>query len=107
MVKMSWKVRASVVVAGIAVAVQAVMAVDVKVDFEKTFDFKAVRTWAWNPETPGDVKMVRSELDDPDAMKQRAEPIIMKAAASIARTTRMPTTQGQRRRRPICPSSAS
>ena len=76
--KVPWKVRASVVIAGIAIAVQAVMAVDVKVQVEKTFDFKAVKTWAWNPEGPGDVKMVRSADDDPDAMRKRAEPIIMK-----------------------------
>jgi hypothetical protein len=76
-VKLPWKVWASVVVAGIAVAAQAVGAVDVKVDFVKTFDFKAVRTWAWNPQSPGDVKMVRSAEDDPDAMRARAEPIIM------------------------------
>jgi hypothetical protein len=55
------------------------MAVDVKVDFEKTFDFKAVKTWAWNADAPGDVKMARSATDDPDAMKKRAEPIIMSA----------------------------
>jgi Domain of unknown function (DUF4136) len=79
MVKLPWRVRASVAVAGIAVAVQAVMAVDVRFDFEKTFDFKAVRTWAWNAEGPGEVKMVRSAADDPDAMRKRAEPVIMNA----------------------------
>ena len=75
--KLPWSIRASIVAAGIAIAVQVVLAVDVKVDFEKTFDFKAVRTWAWNPDSPGDVKMVRSALDNPEEMKARAEPIIM------------------------------
>jgi hypothetical protein len=66
-----------VTVAGVALAVQVVMAMDVKVDYEKTFDFKAVRSWAWNPEGPGEVMMNRSAQDDPKAMRERAEPIIM------------------------------
>jgi hypothetical protein len=76
-VTLPWNARAALVVAGIAVAAQVVLAVDVKVDVDKTFDFKAVRTWAWNAEGPGDVRMVRSAYDDSDAMRKRAEPIIM------------------------------
>ena len=55
--------------------------VDVRVEHDKTFDFKPVRTWAWNPETPGDVRMARTSTDDPDAMKSKAEPWILDAVA--------------------------
>ena len=41
----------------IALAVQTLMAVDVKVEFEKTFDFKAVKTWGWKADGPGIVRM--------------------------------------------------
>ena len=51
--------------------------VDVRVQFDKAFDFKAVRTWAWSPGRPGEVMMARTAEDDPEAMRQRAEPIIL------------------------------
>jgi hypothetical protein len=58
---------------------EAVIArVDVDVDFDKTFDFKRVKTWAWSQQ-PGEVKMARTKDDDPDAARQRAEPIIIDA----------------------------
>ena len=41
-----------------------------------------VRTWAWNPQGPGDVKMARTQNDDPDAMKRKAEPWILDAVAT-------------------------
>jgi hypothetical protein len=64
----------------------ALARVDVHVEFDKTFNFKDVRTWGWNPAAPGEVKMARTREDDPDAMKARAEPIILDAVASeIAR----------------------
>ena len=55
--------------------------VEVNVQHDKAFDFKAVRTWAWNPEAAGYVKMARTQEDDPEAMKRRAEPPILDAAA--------------------------
>jgi hypothetical protein len=70
-----------VVTTSIALAVQVAMAVDVKVESDKAFDFKAARTWDWNPKGAGDVKMARTQQDDPDAMKKEAEPIIKDAVA--------------------------
>ena len=60
--------------------------VDVKVEFDKTFDFKPIQTWGWNPAGPGEVKMARTAQDDPEAMKRKAEPWILSAMA--AETTR-------------------
>ena len=42
--------------------------VDVKVEFEKTFDFTRVKTWTWS-QPPGDLKMARTREDDPEAMR--------------------------------------
>ncbi|MDH4354221.1 MAG: DUF4136 domain-containing protein [Actinomycetota bacterium] len=60
----------------------------VKVDiaFDKTFDFSKVKTWSWNPEGPGEVKMARTKDDDPDAMKAKSEPwILSEVAAEMAK----------------------
>jgi hypothetical protein len=65
--------------AAVFLAVRTVSAVGVKVDADKTFDFGAVRTWAWHPEGPGDVKMARTADDDPDAVRREAEPILLAA----------------------------
>jgi hypothetical protein len=53
--------------------------VDVTVEFDKSFDFKPVRTWAWTTPEPGLVKMARTKDDDPEAMRARAEPVILDA----------------------------
>ena len=59
----------------------AIARVDVKVEFDKAFDFKLVRTWAWTEE-PGQVKMARTKDDDPEAARQRAEPVILDAVST-------------------------
>jgi hypothetical protein len=75
----------------VAVAIVAAMAltlhvslegVDVQVENDKTFDFRPVRTWGWDAERAGEVKMARTKDDDPDAMKRRVEPLIMDAVAA-------------------------
>ena len=71
---------ATAALAMLGLAVQITSArIDVKVDFDKTFDFKSVRTWTWASPLPGDVKMARTKEDDPEAMRRLAEPIILEA----------------------------
>jgi hypothetical protein len=53
--------------------------VDVRVEHDKAFDFRPMKTWAWNPKGAGDVIMARTKDDDPAAMKQRFEPVILDA----------------------------
>ena len=53
--------------------------VDVKIDFDKAFNFTAVRSWRFDPAGNGEVKMARTQKDDPDAVKKVAEPIIVDA----------------------------
>jgi hypothetical protein len=55
--------------------------VDVNIEHDKAFDFKAARTWAWSPKGAGDVIIARTQEDDPAAMKRRAEPLILNAVA--------------------------
>jgi len=74
-----WTVRVWVMATALALAIQILMAVDVKVDFDKAFDFKGVRTWGWNPDVRGYVRMARTPDDDPDAMQKVAEPVIVSA----------------------------
>jgi hypothetical protein len=64
---------------GFCLAVERVAAVDVKVEFDRMFDFSRVRTWAWNENGAGQVMMARTREDDPEAVKKRAEPIILDA----------------------------
>jgi hypothetical protein len=55
--------------------------VDVTVEFDKTFDFTRVKTWAWS-QPPGDLKMARTRDDDPEAMRKTAEPVVLDAVAA-------------------------
>ena len=70
----------ALVTAVLSITVQVALArIDVKIDFDKSFDFKAVRNWGWSPAGPGEVKMARTATDDREAMTRRAEPIIVDA----------------------------
>jgi hypothetical protein len=68
--------------------------VDVKVEYDKKFDFKPIKTWAWTPDSPGDVKVARSEYDDKDAIKKEAEPIILDAVAAEMKQRGLQPAQG-------------
>lgn len=67
-------------IALLALTVQAVSArLDVKVDFDKSFDFKSVRTWGWHADGPGEVKMARTQTDNPEGMNKVAAPPLLDA----------------------------
>ena len=70
-----------------ALAIQPAFArVDVNVEFDKAFDFKSVRTWGWNPRGAGEIEVARTQQDDPEAMRARAEPVILdEVTAAIGR----------------------
>ena len=81
------QLRTQVVIAMAAVAIGLLgpvllAKVRVRVEAEKTFDFKAPKTWAWNPAGPGDVKMARTPDDDPEAIRKRFEPLIVETVAA-------------------------
>ena len=64
------------------VAAPTVHAIDVKVEFDKAFDFTRAGTWGWNEHGAGDVIMARGTDDDPIGMKKSAEPVIISAVTS-------------------------
>jgi len=78
----------------LAAPVVLVARVDVKVEYDKKFDFKPVKTWAWTPDSPGDVKVARSEYDDKDAIKKEAEPIILDSVAAELKQRGLQQAQG-------------
>jgi hypothetical protein len=53
--------------------------VNLRADYDKQFDFRAVKTWGWDIEEKGDVKMARSAEDDPAAIKRQFGPTIVDA----------------------------
>ena len=78
------RLKAIFTVTALTFAVQTILfaRVDVKVEYDKKFDFKTVRSWDWGPEGPGQVKMARTQYDDPDAMHKRTMPLIVEAVTS-------------------------
>lgn len=73
-------VTALTVAAGMIVAVRpGDAAVKAKVDFDKSFNFGQALTWSWNPDGAGQVIAARSQEDDSEDIKRRAEPIIFEA----------------------------
>jgi len=62
---------------GLVAAAVARAAVDVKVEFDQTFDFPSARTWAWHPEGAGKVITMTSKYDNAEEIQQRLEPTIL------------------------------
>lgn len=72
-------VTLAAVVAITAAVLPLLASISVKVESDKDFDFTRVRTWGWSAAGPGDVIMARTPDDDPEAMKRRADPVIVDA----------------------------
>jgi hypothetical protein len=53
--------------------------VKVQSDFDPNADFSTLKTWAWPPDGPGQMKMALTKDDDPEALRQRFEPVIVAA----------------------------
>jgi Domain of unknown function (DUF4136) len=69
-----------VVAAGVCIAVQlGHAAVKARVEYDRMFDFGGPRTWSWNPNGAGQIMLARTPDDDPETVRQRAEPIILDA----------------------------
>jgi hypothetical protein len=56
--------------------------VKIRTEHDKTYSFKGIKTWAWSRLGVGDVKMLLTAEDDPEAVRRRFEPIIVEAIAS-------------------------
>jgi uncharacterized protein DUF4136 len=76
-------VTALTVAAGVIIAVHpGDAAVKARVDFDKSFNFSQARTWSWNPDGAGQVIAARTQDDDAEDIKRRAEPIIFETVSS-------------------------
>ena len=70
-------------VCGIAcLGIEPGAAVKVRTQFTQSFDFAKAKTWSWHQGGPGEVKMARTADDDPEVVRQRAEPVILEAVAA-------------------------
>ena len=69
----------AILMALLVLAVPVGARVDVKVAFDKAFDFTKVKTWDWTTPGHGEVKMARTQTDDSEAMRKRVDPIIADA----------------------------
>jgi hypothetical protein len=56
--------------------------IKVRAQADKNYDFSTVRTWDWDHPTPGKVIALRSQDDDPEALRKRFESTVMDAFAS-------------------------
>jgi len=69
--------------ATLAAATPIAARADVKVAFDKAYDFSRIKTWAWSSEF-GQIKMARTQDDDPAFMKKLVEPMIIDAVTKEA-----------------------
>jgi len=83
---------ALVVVLGLTFAVRPDAAsLKVKAHFDKAFDFTVAHTYDWNPKGAGQIILARTQGENPESVRQRAEPVIKEAVA--AEMTRRNITQ--------------
>ena len=53
--------------------------VKVRTEFDPKVDFTKLKVFAWPSDAPGQVKMMLSKDDDPEALRKRFEPTLMAA----------------------------
>jgi hypothetical protein len=84
---LSWAVLASTLVAA---------KIDIRADYDKMFDFKSIRTFAWHPEGAGEYKLLQSSGEDPATLRKLLEPTIVSAveqnlvSRGLTKATAMP-----------------
>lgn len=61
--------------------------VKVRTEFDPAADFTKLKTYAWPADSPGQVKMMLTKDDDPEALRKRFEPTLI-AAAEAALTAK-------------------
>jgi hypothetical protein len=73
------------IVLGITAVRPDAASVKVKVNFDKAFDFRQAHTWQWNAQGAGQVILARTQMDDREGVRLRAEPVIKEAAGAELR----------------------
>ena len=57
----------------------ALARVKVKSDRDPKFDFSRLKTWSWNPSSPGQIKMAGTSLRKPEDVQRKYQPVITQA----------------------------
>jgi Domain of unknown function (DUF4136) len=81
------RMRTAAAVVGLAIAVLAAASggrvaaadTDITIEYDKTFSFAGLNTWAWHPDGAGDVRLALTADDDPKRVAARLEPVILPA----------------------------
>jgi len=70
--------------------------VKVRTEFDPKADFTKLKTYSWPADGPGQVKMILSKDDDPEALRKRFEPTLIAAVeASLAAKGMVKAAAGQ------------
>jgi ABC-type glycerol-3-phosphate transport system substrate-binding protein len=73
------KLTAAAMILTAVAATTIIAGVKVQSQSDQKFAFATLKTWAWNPSGPGDVKVWVTAESDPAPVKRQVEPIIMQA----------------------------
>ena len=76
---------------------------DITIDYDKTFSFAGLSTWAWHPQGAGDVRLALTADDDPKRVAARIEPVILPATERQLAVAQV--HEGSSRTAPICGST--
>jgi hypothetical protein len=53
--------------------------VTINTQHDKTFSFKGLKTWTWDPSSKGEVRLATTASADPDRLRDRVEPVLLPA----------------------------
>jgi len=70
---------AAAAIAWLATARPEAAKTDINADFDKTFSFVGLKTWAWHPDGAGDVKLALTANSDPKRIAALVDPILVPA----------------------------
>jgi hypothetical protein len=62
---------------------------DINIQYDKTFSFAGLNTWAWHPDGAGDVRLAVSADDDPKRVAARVDPVIIPAVEKELATRKL------------------
>ena len=71
---------------------------DITIEYDKTFSFAGLNTWAWHPGGAGDVRLALTPDDDPKRVAARVEPVILPATEkelASRKITKVPADRAQ------------
>jgi len=84
----------TVVICIAAIAVVDAAKIKIKADRDKTFDFKKVQTYLWNPSGAGEVKLLQASHDNAAELRARFEPVIVPAVEETLASRRLTKAVG-------------